>query len=346
MRAAVWEPLPWRDPTTITALAGDTALDFLHHRWAELYEADEDATPYQAPGWLRGCAALLPSTAAPLVLVASTPAQGPIAALALERDRNHHGKQRLRPLGTPHAEYVRAVGPGASQTAVVAGLMRYLLDAVADGCAVVMPDVPHHSTLGRFLAAQVDWQHSHVLCARIDVPVDFTAMSKSTRRDHTRRERVWSQLTLDGRVGYHLTRTARELTAAADAAHRLNRRRWSGHLLEGDADQAQILQVMPHCGPAEAFVATLTLDERIAATVICLQRGTTCYSLLPAFEPDLADLAPGHALTSRLTTTLTARGYRHLDLGRTLPAEPQRRYKAAWRPTWSTTITSSAGGLW
>ncbi|MFF7415416.1 GNAT family N-acetyltransferase [Streptomyces lydicus] len=346
MKAAVWEPLPWRDPTTITALAGDTARDFLRGQWADLYHHDDDATGYQGPGWLSGWAALLPPTATPLVLVASTPVHGPVAALALERDRNQHGKERIRPLGAPHAEYIRPVGPGASRPAVVTGLMRYLLDAAHDGACVVMPDVPHHSTLGQFLAAQPHWQHSQGLCARIDLPVDYAAMSKASRREHTRRERAWTQLAQQGRVGFHLTRTARELTTAAAAAHRLHQRRWDGHPLQGEADQAQLLDVLPYCGPAEAFVATLTLDQRIAATVICLQRSTTCYSLLPAWEPDLANLAPGHALTRRLAQRLTEQDFQHLDLGRTFPTAAQRRYKESYKPVWSTRITSRAGGPW
>lgn len=345
MKAAVWEPLPWRDPTTITALTGAAAKRFLSHQWATLYDQDDDATPFQAPGWVAGWAAALPPTATLLVLVAETPARGPIAALALEVDRNEYGKQRLRPLGAPHAEYIRAVGPGSSWSPVAAALAQYLFDAAADGAVVVMPDLPSDTCLGQILHAQPEWQHTHVMCAKVDLPVDFAALSRSTRRDHVRRERIWSALTAQGRVGYTHTRTSDELALGFSAAQQLHRRRWAGHPNPADLDQTGLLEVIKHCGPTEAFVATLRLDSAVVAAAVCLHRGGDCYSLLPAWDPAVADLAPGHALTRRLAASLTLQGYRRLDLGRTLPH--QISYKRQYNAVWTSTVTAvSAGGTW
>ncbi|WP_433855225.1 GNAT family N-acetyltransferase [Streptomyces kronopolitis] len=328
---------------SVRVLEGAPALRFLNGEWAALYVQDTAATGYQAPGWLRGWAVMLPPTATPLVLVAEDPTVGPVAALALERDEREEGT-RIRPLGSPVAEYIRAVGPGSCRPAVAAAFARYLVDAAREAY-VVMPDLPSDSHLGRILAAQTIWQHSTVPCATIPLPIDFAAMSRATRRDHARRERTWTLLTAQGRVEYARSTTSDDLACGFSEAQQLHRRRWAGHpVVHPDAGRAGLLEVMQHCGPEESFVATLRLDGVVAAAMVLLDRGDACYSLLATMDPDRADLAVGHALTRRLAADLTLRGYSWLDLGRTLPAPGQLRYKASYQPIWKTTITAVSPG--
>ncbi|WP_162596779.1 GNAT family N-acetyltransferase [Streptomyces sp. NEAU-S7GS2] len=338
--------LPRRHPTTLHTLEGGPAHAFVRDQWARLYTQDPHATSYQAPGWTRGWAAMLPPATTLLVLVAENPRGDPEAALALQRDHNAHGRPRLRPLGTPHAEYIRAVGPGSDRPPVAAAFAQYLIRA-AHEAYVVMPDLPSDTRLGRMLAEQPTWQHTTVQCATVPLPVNFAAMSRSTRREHARRERAWTLLSAQRRVEYARTTTSDDLAAAVSEAQHLHRRRWAGHpMLPSDGDQDGLLEVLRHCGP-EAFAATLSLDGSVAAAMVCLDRGDVCYSLLPAMDIDLADLAVGHALTRRLAADLTLRGYSRLDLGRTLPTPGQHRYKNSYRPLWTSTVTATGpGGAW
>ncbi|MFI1203448.1 GNAT family N-acetyltransferase [Streptomyces sp. NPDC020883] len=323
---------------------GQQARTFLGHQWQNLYDHDPAATPYQSAAWLNGWAAQLLHPATPLVLLVTTAQGHPLAALALIRETNAHGRVRVRPLGSPSAEYIRLVGPASSHPAVAAAMARRLRAMADDGVCVVLPDLPLSTRLGQIMHEQQGWQHTEVSCAQITLPVPYKDMSSSTRRDHTRRERIWTALEGKGRVEYRITHTDDELGAAYSDAQLLHWRRWAGNPAQPDTDQAGLLNVLRRCGTAEAFVATLTLDQTLAATVLCFRRGSTCYSFLPAMEPGLAELAPGHALIRRLASDLTQRGYHTLDLGRTRPDPNQVRYKDSYLPKWTVTVTATSRG--
>ncbi|MCZ1012077.1 GNAT family N-acetyltransferase [Streptomyces lydicus] len=337
--------LPWRDTLTVHALEGGEALDYLAVQWPMLYARDQEATPYQSSAWLRGWAAQRPATT-PIVLAASYGPGRPAAALALAREHNAQGRARVSPLGSPFAEYVRAVGPDASQPHVAAALVRRLVEWAEEGVSVVLPDVPSASCLGRIVAAEPGWQHTTVLCARIQLPVSYDAMSRSTRREHTRRERIWTDLAAAGRIEYHRTRTREELASGYSDAQHLHRRRWAGHPASPDVDLDGLLEVLRRCGPGEVFVATLRLDGVAVAAMVCLYRERTCYSLLPAMDPAVAGLAPGHALQRRLLSDLARLEFDSLDLGRTRSDPGQVEYKRQYGPRWTTTTTAASAGSW
>lgn len=346
MKTAVDTLLRRRHRTTLHALEDQDARDFLHHQWPALYTQDAYATPYQAPTFLHGWATRsTPPTATPVVLVVDSPTDGTLAALALQREVNHQGRARLRPLGSPHAEYIRQVGPASNNRAVTDHVVRYLVNASTQA-SVVMPDLPEDTGLARTLATQPGWQHTRTLCARIPLPLDVATMSRSTRRDHARRERIWTELTAQGRVTYTQTQTKDQRAPAAATALQLHRRRWAGHPAAPDADPACLLDVLNHCSSADASVATLTLDAAPVAAMVLLHRGTVCYSLLAAMDPAHAELAPGHALIRRVAASLALNGYNHLDLGRTRPDPNQIRYKSQYKPEWKTTLTATGGAPW
>lgn len=334
---------PAAEQVRVRAVEGAAARRFLRERWPALYVQDPQATPYQAPGWVNGWAAALPAAAAPVVLVAHGPAAGPLAALALVREHGRDARARIQPLGSPVAEYIRAVGPGSSHCAVATAFTQYLA-AAARGADVAMSDLPADSALAQELAGRSEWRQSTAQCATVALPLNFSALSRSTRRDHTRRERTWTDLSVQGRVGYARTRTSDELSVALSTVRQLHRRRWAGHAALYDLDQVGLLDVLLHCGVGEAFVATLTLDGQAAASAVCLARGDACYSLLPAMDPERAELAPGHALTRLLARDLALHGYRRLDLGRTLSDPGQRQYKASYGALWTTTVTATSNG--
>lgn len=345
MSGPVIQPLPWRDTLAVQTLEGADALGFLTVHWPVLYAQDPDATPYESSTWLRGWAAQRRDTT-PIVLVAAHAPDRPVAALALARASNAQGRARISPLGSPVAEYVRAVGPGSLRPHVVAALVQRLAQWADEGTSVVMPDVPSSSLLGRMLASEPGWRHSSVLCAQVPLPVPYEAMSRATRREHVRRERVWTALEREGRVEYTRSRTTDDLALGyADAQH-LHRRRWASHPVRVDTELDGLLEVLRRCGPSHAFVATLHLDGVAVAAAVCLYRGRTCYSLLPAMDPAVSDLAPGHALHRRLMADLAADHFDFLDLGRTRSDPGQVDYKGQYRPVWSTTVTAASPGTW
>ncbi|PNE43450.1 GNAT family N-acetyltransferase [Streptomyces noursei] len=298
---------PHRIPLRV--LEGQHAQDYLTERWPTLYAHDLDATPYQSPRWLRAWAALLPAKTVPLILVAEGPAPAALA-LTISRTSEKGAPIRIQPLGSPHAEQVRPIGPGARHPAVAHALARYLGAAASSGTHVILPDLPTHTPLGHILQAQPAWQHSTADYATVNLPVRYADMSPATRREHARRERTWAQLNADGRVHYSRTRTQKELVAATAMAEQLHQRRWDGRPILHGADPSALLDVIRRIGPQEALVASLRLDGTPVAAAVCLYRGDACYSVLPAMEPEQPEMAFGHdsrvGSPRTLPTTVTA----------------------------------------
>ncbi|MFF1733739.1 GNAT family N-acetyltransferase [Streptomyces sp. NPDC058247] len=326
----------------IRELVGAAAMDFLASQWRDLYRQDAAATVYQSPQWLTGWAEQLPVTATPVVLVAQSPTGRTLGALALAReDPSAAGPARTFALSAPMAEYVRPIGPHAEDPAVAAGLAFHLV-LLSEREHVEITDVPTSSQLSRYLAqADAGWSHGTLACAEVPLPLDLDSMSRSTKRDHQRRERTWTRLADTHQVTYHRTRNRQELHAAYAVLAQLHESRWArqallpGMALTDGATQWQA--VLDHCA-SNAFIATLALDDTVIAAQLCLVRGRTCYSLIPAMDPTHRPLAPGHALLRQLASDLAGEGFTALDLGRTAPG--QESYKRQYRPIWSSTLSA------
>ncbi|MFE7115295.1 GNAT family N-acetyltransferase [Streptomyces sp. NPDC057654] len=326
----------------INLLEDDEARLFLHDHGPSLYRNDATATPYQCPSWLAGWTEYLPSTAAPVILVAEGGATSePIAALPMARELRANTRPRLRPLGAPHAEYLRAVGPGAHQPTVAEALLR-TLESLAQEDDVELSDIPLGSVLGRQLESRPGWWQTTIPCAVLDLPVAYAALSPSTRREHRRRERTWQTLVGEGRrITYRRTRGTAELITAWEGLRDLYQRARGAD--PGFAEKGTWPALLQRLGSGTAFIATLELDETAVAAQLCLYRNTHCYSLLPAMDPEARDLAPGHALLRILTADLAAQGFTTLDLGRTRDTDGQRGYKAQYNARWSSTLTTGTG---
>ncbi|MGP3951155.1 GNAT family N-acetyltransferase [Streptomyces sp. 7N604] len=328
---------------TVRVLRDRSALSFLEDRWPMLYRQDAMATPYQSPEWLAGWTEQMSPTATPLVMVADD-SDGPVAALALVRDQSE-GREQVRPLSSPHAEYIRAVGPGSEEHSVGAALAQCLRVLAREGDCVVMPDVPTDSCLGRHVAAQSGYDHTTARCAVIGLPVDFSAMSRATRKEHKRRERTWVGLAAGGhRVVYRRTRSTAELIGTYPVLSELYHRRWAGHVPLSEVGAAgadkQWQAVLERCGSGTAFIATLAVDEAVVAAQLCLYRHRRCYSVRPAMDPAYRELAPGHALLRRLTAELSGQGFISFDLGRTVEDAGQIAYKSQYLAEWKATLTA------
>lgn len=322
---------------------------FLSSSWADLYRRDLQATPYQSPSWLTGWAQQLPPTAHPVVAVCEGPARQVLAALPLVHD--HTGdRPRTYALSAPMGEYIRAVGPAAEDPQVCAALTRYLEDLADHGHYVDMAGLPAGGALARHLAptdpatAGGRWHTRITDCAEIPLPLAYEEMSRSTRRDHRRRQRTWDELAQSHNVTYHRTRNNDELLTAYAVLARLHAHRWAGHTPPAGTPHTPGAPhwpaVLDRCGAEMAFIATLAVDTEIIAAQLCLTQHHRAYSVAPAIHPLHHDLAPGHALLRHLAQDLTAAGYRYLDLGRTVPG--QHAYKGQYRPRWSQTLSATS----
>ncbi|MFD7663565.1 GNAT family N-acetyltransferase [Streptomyces sp. NPDC059788] len=324
----------------VRTLEGPRAHTALAVLWPGLYRHDPDATPYQSPAWLTSMAAHMPPTDQLLMLVVTDDWTRPVAGLALVRRTDDQGLSRIRPLGSPWSEYVQAVGPQSARPAAAAALRRRLEALAHDGAHVVIPDVPVDSALGQQLAAAQWQQHDRALarCARLTLPVDYEALPRSARKDHARRARTWVDLMAQDRVHFTRTRTREQLRSAYLDLARLHRRRWA-------SDAPLDLDLVLRCGADAAFVASLSLDGQLVAAQLCLARGRRVYSVLPAMNPEHADLAPGHSLLRRLLDELHYDGYESVDLGRTRDNPNQISYKQQYGPIWTSTLTAMSPGV-
>jgi CelD/BcsL family acetyltransferase involved in cellulose biosynthesis len=296
---------------------------------------DTAATAYQDPAWLLGWARHLPASHQPLIL-AALDGDRPAAALALVRETAHDGRTRVSPLSWPASEQVRPVGDESQETVGV--LLRHL-PHLAD--QVVAADFPEDALLTRQAQSQWGGPDTQTLYATVALPVDLSALSRTTRRDHTRRRRTVQAL--GERVGYRRTSTRAELLHAYELLEVLYRRR---NALRPAADRTADLtlpwrQVLAECAQ-NAFIATLTLDAQAVAAQLCLRRADRAYSVITAMDPAVRDFAPGHALLHLLCEDLADDGCTALDLGRTTDDPGQRSYKAAYGARWTTTRTYTA----
>ncbi|MFI6585662.1 GNAT family N-acetyltransferase [Embleya sp. NPDC050493] len=314
--------------------------------WADLYRQDPRATPYQSSAWLTGWARELPPAARPVVALCEGPARQILAALPLVDDRAGTSP-RTYALSAPMGEYVRAVGPAAEDPWVSASLARHLERLAFDGHRVDLAGVPADCALARELAPagparERPWRTRVLDHAEISLPLSYAQMSRSTRREHTRRQRTWDELARFHKVTYRRTRDSDELLTAYAVLARLHALRWTGHTTPTGSphtpDAPHWPAVLRHCGADMAFIATLALDGDIVAAQLCLTRHDRAYSVVPAINPLHKDLAPGHALLRHLAQDLATDGYAYLDLGRTVPG--QHAYKDQYRPRWSETLSA------
>ncbi|MET9083194.1 GNAT family N-acetyltransferase [Streptomyces sp. NPDC004237] len=326
---------PRRDAVTVHTVEGSAALAWLEQRWPTIYGTDPAATPFASPGWLLGWASQLPASATPLLLLA-TGRFGVHGALALLREDHDHGTA-LRTM-SPYCEYVTVVGPGAQDHHVADALASRLSGLARAGAVVTLANLPARSPLAMALRRQPGWRHTTSRTAAVPLPLDLTALSKSTRRQHTRREQA---LAGSGRVTYRRTRTAAGLLDALPALVSLYDAQRQAEVASTSGAWGAVLS---RCADS-AFIAEVTADGgAVMASQLCLYRNGHCYSVLPAMDLAMSRLAPGHALLRWLAADLADDGFAFLDLGPTRETPGQVHYKAQYGPIWDVNLTSTAGG--
>ncbi|MEU5583269.1 GNAT family N-acetyltransferase [Streptomyces huasconensis] len=335
----------------VRVLEGTAASAFMASSWADLYRQNSQATPYQSPSWLTGWAHQLPPSSRLVVALCEGPARQVLAAVPLVCDRAG-ARPRTVALSVPMGEYVRAVGPAAEDPQVAEAFVGYLEELTSDGQHVEMAGLPADGALARRLTSPGPayagrWHTTLTDCAEISLPLAYAEMSRSTRRDHKRRQRTWDELAQCRKVTYRRTRDSDELLPAYAVLARLHARRWAGHAPPAGLPHAPGAlhwpAVLERCGANMAFIATLAVDDEIVAAQLCLTRHRRAYSVVPAIDPLYKNLAPGHALLRHLAQDLTTAGYEYLDLGRTVPG--QHTYKDQYRPRWSKTVCATSAPM-
>ena len=319
---------------TFSVRQGPEALTTIATTWAQLYRRDPRATPYQSPEWITSWATHLPTDHTPLILLVQHRDGAPLAALVLVRD--NAPQPTASPLSSPHAEYIRPVGPLSEDPAVVGRLLQ-ALEAVARSTMIILPDVPVASELGRQLAAHPLWQH-HGFSKGVEIalPFTYTELPPVVRRAHQRRQRGWSEMA--GRVQYHRTRTMEDLISYLDLLAAMHPPRSTGL----DVSDRRWRRIVEECGPDNALIAMLTVDGIPAATRLCLRRGQRYYSLASAVEPTQRDTAPEHALLRSLIHDLSSTHATTLDLGSTHDDdEGLHAHKGQYGPLKITTVAFS-----
>ncbi|MFJ8677356.1 GNAT family N-acetyltransferase [Streptomyces sp. NPDC093589] len=327
------------DDNSTRVFCGPHARDFLTDRWRYLYRQSPNCTPYQSSEWLLGWLDQQPSVASPLVLAYFDSNGCALAALALARfnDALH---PRIAPLSAPMAEYVRPVGPGAEDPYVAASFLCQLQRLAVDE-RVDLTDVPADSALGLCMsqASSGVRLYGSSPCAHVSLPLDLHSLSRSTRREHRRRERVWVQMATEHDVRYGRTRGPEELVDAFRDLCRLHQARWSEQArLPGvslSAESQQWETVLKKC--PQAFISTIAIGGSVVAAQLCLQQGDTVFSVIPAMDPAYKNVAVGHALLRALIADLTSIGAGTLDLGRTVEGQT---YKSQYAPEWSKTLSA------
>ncbi|MFE6938399.1 GNAT family N-acetyltransferase [Streptomyces chartreusis] len=324
-----------RGTVSVHPVGGSAAVAWMEQQWPALHRHDPAATPFGSPQWLLGWAAQLPASASLLLLIA-VDRSGVLGALALQHEDLGDGTTAVRTM--PYCEYVTPVGSGAQECHVAEALASRLTGLARDGTVVTLQNVPAGSPLGTALRTKPGWRHTMSRTAVVPLPLNMATLSKSLRRQHARRERALAET---GPVAYRRTRTTGGLLDAIPALETLYslQRETDGR---GPAPQAWT-EVLRQCGDS-AFIAEATLDGALMASQLCLFRGRHCYSVLPAMNPAMRHLAPGHALLRWLTGDLATSGFTCLDLGPTRDTPGQIEYKSQYSPLWGVNLSSFADG--
>ncbi|MFE7077345.1 GNAT family N-acetyltransferase [Streptomyces sp. NPDC057620] len=301
-------------PHTVRTLIGADALEVLTRHWPALYTQDLEATPFQSPAWLTGAARLLPATATPLVLAATTASGRIIAALALVRDheRNHHSV-RFRPLSAPHLSHLRLTGPHCDDDAVARGFALHLLFLQETGADISLPGLHGDTAFGRAVQAVCpDSLTTGPSPAVLVLPFSFEALASSRQRAHARRCRHWAQLAATHTITYRRSHHQRALRAGLKVLTTLHQ---AARSRPGAGTAVPWHRVMPAVGAAGAFAAELHVDDTPVAAQLCLTRGHACYSVEQVTHPGYRHVAPGHALLRHLLDDLAQEGFHTLHAG-------------------------------
>lgn len=297
---------------TARTLASAAAIEGLAAEWRELESATPEATGFQSPGWRLSCE----SGAATPRLVTVRENGRLVMLLPLQVGRTCAASVATW-LGEPLAQYGDALA--------LPSMRRPEWYRAADAEMIRWTDVD--------LLALTRLRADGVLAAcgapltmadseKLAAP--FAELSEALRRRHKSVERRMKKLAQHGEIRFDTASGPQDRRDAAERAlafklEWLRRRRSFSASLSSPAVRANLVAL------AEKGVLSahrLWASDRLAAVDIGLQSGGVYRSLIGAYDDELADASPGHALTLHLLPVLAARGITRYDF--LPPADPYK----------------------
>jgi CelD/BcsL family acetyltransferase involved in cellulose biosynthesis len=301
----------------------------LHHgdiaelfpEWAELFAADDRATPFQSPAWASAWWRHWARESRPWLLTVRDGDR--LVGLAPLRTRRLLGVRLLGAYEEP-GDYWDVVARPEHRTAVEAVVGRELQRHRRDWDAVIVSRLPDSSSTGDSLerCGLRAVHRSHMACPALALPDSFDAYLATLSRD--RRGNVRRGLRKLDRGELELrTPSVQDLPSAIDRWQTLRIRQWSAkgkHMMPQHTEQRFrnfLVDVTTELVPAGlAVVWEFLRDCQVVGSFINFCDARSFYQYLGAFEPDLSRLSIGHiAIAEGIRSSIAAARSRY-DFGR------------------------------
>ncbi len=271
--------------------------------WAELFAADDHATPYQSPGWARAWWRHWAGGSRPWLLAVRD--AGELVGLAPLRSDRLLGLRRLTVNGEP-GDYWDVLARPECRTAVEEVVGHEIQRRQRDWDVLVLSQLPHSSSTAQALerAGLCAVHRSAVSCPAITLPDSFDAylstLPSSRRTNLRRRLRNLDDGELELRAP-----AIQELPAAIDRWQALRVRQWAamGKRLtrEHTAQRFRdfLVDVTTELVPARlALVWEFVRDGEVVGSFINFCDARAFYQYLGGFAPELGSLAIGKVATA------------------------------------------------
>jgi CelD/BcsL family acetyltransferase involved in cellulose biosynthesis len=300
--------------------------------WAELFAADDRATPFQSPGWARAWWRYWARGSRPWLLAVRD--AGSLVGLAPLRSHRLLGLRLLRVNGEP-GDYWEVLARPECRTAVEEVIGRELQCRQREWDVLVVSQLPHcSSTAGALEGAGLRAAHrSAIPCPTITLPDSFDAylatLPTSRRTNLRRRLRNLDKGELELRVP-----TVPELPLAIGRWQELRVRQWAamGKRISREHTRARfrdfLVEVTTELVPAGlALVWEFVRGREVVGSFINFCDARAFYQYLGGFAPELGHLAIGKVATAEGIRSSIAAGRSCYDFMR--GSEPYKYWYGA-----------------
>jgi CelD/BcsL family acetyltransferase involved in cellulose biosynthesis len=289
--------------------------------WAELFAADDRATPFQSPGWARVWWRHWADGSKPWVLAIRD--QGRLVGLVPLRDQRVLGLRLLRAVGEP-GDYWDVLARPESRVDVVTMVGRELVARQGDWDALLLSRLPHGSATA-YAVEESGLRAVHrsaTPCPGLGLPDSFDAYLAglpSSRRTNLRRR----LRNLDGGELELRTAAVEDLPSAISRWQALRSRQWAamGKRLIREHKKPRfrdfLVDVTTELAPAGlAVVWEFSCNGELVGSFINFCDERTFYQYLGAFAPEHGRLAIGKVATAHAIRSSIAAGRTYYDFAR------------------------------
>jgi CelD/BcsL family acetyltransferase involved in cellulose biosynthesis len=296
-------------------------FDELLSEWAELFEADDCATPFQSAAWARAWSRHWSGKAEPWVLVVRDGRR--LTGLLPLWSEHLLGLRVLRAAGDP-ADYCDLLARPNARNAVEGAVARELRRRHKEWDVLVLSELPPDSTTaGAVERAGLRTAHQSVIsCPGLQLPDTFDAYVStlpSRRRTNLRRHLRYLD---DGELQLRVP-AVEDLPAAIDRWQALRVRQW--HAMGKRLTRAHatasfrnlLLDVVTELVPAGlALVWEFVRDGEVLGSFVNFCDDQTFYQYLGAFEPEAGSFGIGKMATAEGIRSSIAAGRTYYDFTR------------------------------